>query len=254
MVAGGGRHWHMLNLDGAHTLQAELRSLHRKPRGYVEEGAEAEDLLAVEAEVQPKPARQTSLAGFFGASRKPAASCSNATATAAAAADTDAAAAAAAEEEPPEAEGEEAEPAWVASGGKTLEVLDELAVQPVKDTGLASPQLAAPGTQCNADGLTWACVGCCRSPVGFVCPQGAMHCAAHALHMCMCRWRTSSPETVRRSSLRPSARGSTASLPRRRRLSQWRWRWRRLSPRRRLLARRGWPARTLRRRRGPSLH
>ena len=57
----------MLNLDGAHTLQAELRSLHRKPRGYVEDGAEAEDLLAVEAEVQPKPARQTSLAGFFGA-------------------------------------------------------------------------------------------------------------------------------------------------------------------------------------------
>ena len=184
MVAGGGRHWHMLNLDGAHTLQAELRSLHRKPRGYVEEGAEAEDLLAVEAEVQPKPARQTSLAGFFGASRKPAASCSNATATAAAAADTDAAAAAAAEEEPPEAEGEEAEPAWVASGGKTLEVLDELAAQPVKDTGLASPQLAAPGTQCNADGLTWACVGCCRSPG--VCVHKVRRIALHTRCTCAC--------------------------------------------------------------------
>ena len=133
----------MLNLDGAHTLQAELRSLHRKPRGYVEDGAEAEDLLAVEAEVQPKQARQTSLAGFFGASRKPAASCATATAAAAAAADAGTAAAAAAEEEPPEGEGEEAEPAWVASGGKTLEVLDELAVQPAKDTGLAAPQLAA---------------------------------------------------------------------------------------------------------------
>ena len=62
---------HMFNLDGAHTLQAELRSLHRKPRGYVEEGADAEDLLAVEAQVQPKPARQTSLTGFFGAPLKP---------------------------------------------------------------------------------------------------------------------------------------------------------------------------------------
>ena len=110
----------MLNLDGAHTLQAELRSLHRKPRGYVEEGADAEDLLAVEAEAQPKPARQTSLTGFFGAPLKPAASLPTAAATAAAATE------AAAEEEPPEAEGEETEPAWVAGGGKTLEVLDEL--------------------------------------------------------------------------------------------------------------------------------
>ena len=73
---------HMFNLDGAHTLQAELRSLHRKPRGYVEEGADAEDLLAVEAQVQPKPARQTSLTGFFGAPLKPAASLLIAAATA----------------------------------------------------------------------------------------------------------------------------------------------------------------------------
>ena len=125
----------MLNLDGAHTLQAELRSLHRKPRGYVEEGADAEDLLAVEAEAQPKPARQTSLTGFFGAPLKPVASLPTAAATAAAATEADTAIAttaaaaateAAAEEEPPEAEGEETEPAWVAGGGKTLEVLDEL--------------------------------------------------------------------------------------------------------------------------------
>ena len=126
---------HMFNLDGAHTLQAELRSLHRKPRGYVEEGADAEDLLAVEAQVQPKPARQTSLTGFFGAPLKPAASLPIAAATAAAATKADTAIAttaaaaateAAAEEEQPEAEGEETEPAWVAGGGKTLEVLDEL--------------------------------------------------------------------------------------------------------------------------------
>ena len=126
----------MLNLDGAHTLQAELRSLHRKPRGYVEESAEAEDLLAAEAEVQPKPARQTSLAGFFAASPKPA-PCFTAAAAAVAAV--------AAEEEPPEVDDEEAEPAepaWVASGGKTLEVLDELAAKPVETTGFATPQLA----------------------------------------------------------------------------------------------------------------
>ena len=79
----------MFNLDGAHTLQAELRSLHRKPRGYVEEGADAEDLLAVEAQVQLKPARQTSLTGFFGAPLKPAASLPIAAATAAAATEAD---------------------------------------------------------------------------------------------------------------------------------------------------------------------
>ena len=166
----------MLNLDGAHTLQAELRSLHRKPRGYVEEGAEAEDLLAVEAEVQPKPARQTSLAGFFGALRKPAASCSTTTATAAAAAaDADTAAAAAAEEEPPEAEGEEAEPAWVASGGKTLEVLDELAVQSVNEAGLTAPQLAALApSACRPAGL-----GRLR-----VRAQGVVYCTVlHALYV-----------------------------------------------------------------------
>ena len=175
VVAAFSRHWHMLNLDGAHTLQAELRSLHRKPRGYVEEGAEAEDLLAVEAEVQPKPARQTSLAGFFGALRKPAASCSTTTATAAAAADADTAAAAAAEEEPPEAEGEEAEPAWVASGGKTLEVLDELAVQSVNEAGLAAPQLAALApSACRPAGL-----GRLR-----VRAQGVVYCTVlHALYV-----------------------------------------------------------------------
>ena len=132
----------MLNLDGAHTLQAELRSLHRKPRGYVEEGPEAEDLLAAESEAQPKQARQTSLAGFFAASPRPAALCSAVTAAAAATV-----AAAAESEEPAEAEGEEeepVEPAWVASGGKTLEVVDELVAQPVTGAVRAGPQPATP--------------------------------------------------------------------------------------------------------------